>query len=139
MKSDHLIDLLRNAREMIRTGWNGRDCDEVDSIVGRIDAALSDLSRSYDHIRVLRSNCEHSNNGQFRVHLTEADFDLITGEVDRLKTGHEATQKVLSRVSDFLDGCVGCDTPSICFGTTKDIKAEVVGLIVDHTESSDES
>ena len=33
-----------------------------------------------DFERVLLSNCEHSNNGQFRVHLTEADWEKVQRE-----------------------------------------------------------
>lgn len=35
-------------------------------------------------VRTLHSNCEHSHDGLFRVHLTEADYAALLTEVERL-------------------------------------------------------
>jgi len=45
-----------------------------------------------DAIRTLHSNCEHSYNGLFRVHLTEADYAALLAEVERLTAERAALQ-----------------------------------------------
>jgi len=39
-----------------------------------------------DTVRTLKSNCEHSNEGQFRVHLTEADYAAFVVEIKHLRS-----------------------------------------------------
>ena len=45
-----------------------------------------------DAIRTLHSNCEHSYDGLFRVHLTEADYAALLAEVERLTAERAALQ-----------------------------------------------
>jgi len=58
MTNEELLDLLREARDSIKTGWHGRDCDEVESLVDRIDAALAERQDSATEVERLKAREE---------------------------------------------------------------------------------
>lgn len=87
-------EMLREAAKMMRCVYRTHEggdcacgaCKLSRRILDALTDGAADHNKAYDDLRVLRSNCEHSNNGQFRVHLTEHDFMLLTGEVALLRT-----------------------------------------------------
>lgn len=42
-----------------------------------LKAELADLRRMLNNLRVLRSSCDDSNHGDFRVHLCEREWDAL--------------------------------------------------------------
>lgn len=48
---------------------------------------LRELHDSIDNLRVLRSSCPDSTDGDFRVHLSEKEWDMVTHLMDTCKKG----------------------------------------------------
>lgn len=46
---------------------------------------LRELRDSIDNLRLLRSSCPDSNDGDFRVHLSEKEWDMVTHLMDTCK------------------------------------------------------
>lgn len=65
-----------------------------------------------DAIRVLRSNCEDSYDGCFRVHLTEADYTTLITEVERLRAIINDVGEVISQNGEDCDcDCTAYGSP----------------------------